>query len=38
MKGQHPDIEERFPYLKQWVDRISQRPAVIAGMQIPKLN
>lgn len=38
MKGQHPDIESQFPNLKQWSDRISQRPAVIAGMQIPKMN
>lgn len=38
MKGQHPDIETQFPNLKQWSDRISQRPAVIAGMQIPKMN
>jgi GST-like protein len=38
MKGQHPDIEERFPHLQQWIDRVGQRPAVIAGMQIPKLN
>lgn len=38
MKGQHPDIEEQFPHLKQWVDRISQRPAVVTGMQIPKLD
>lgn len=38
MKGQQPDIEERFPHLKQWIDRISQRPAVVAGMQIPRLD
>ena len=38
MKGQHPDIEEQFPHLQQWIDRVGQRPAVIAGMQIPKLN
>ncbi len=38
MKGQHPGIEEQFPHLKQWVDRISQRPAVMTGMQIPKLD
>ncbi len=38
LKGQHPDIEEQFPHLKQWVDRISQRPAVMTGMQIPKLD
>lgn len=38
LKGRHPDIEEQFPHLKQWVDRISQRPAVMTGMQIPKLD
>jgi GST-like protein len=38
MKGQHPTIEEQFPHLKQWIDRISQRSAVVSGMQIPKLD
>jgi GST-like protein len=38
IKGQQPDIETRFPHLKQWIDRISQRPAVITRMQVPKLN
>jgi GST-like protein len=38
MKGQHPTLEEQFPHLKQWIDQISQRSAVVAGMQIPKLD
>jgi GST-like protein len=38
MKGQHPTLEEQFPHLKQWIDRISQRSAVVSGMQIPKLD
>jgi hypothetical protein len=33
MKGQHPDIEEQFPHLKQWSDCVGQRSAVVAGMQ-----
>ena len=38
MKGQDSDIETRFPHLKQWVDRINQRSAVTAGMQVPKMD
>jgi GST-like protein len=38
MKAQHPDIEAQFPHLKQWIDRVGQRSAVVAGMQVPKLT
>lgn len=35
LKQQQPDIEAQFPHLKQWSERIGERPAVVAGMQIP---
>lgn len=38
MQAQHPDISERFPHLQQWIDLVGQRPTVVAGMQIPKLD
>ncbi len=34
--AQHPDLPTRFTNLQAWVDRIGQRPGVIAGMRIPQ--
>ena len=35
LKERQPDIDRQFPHLKQWCERVGQRPAVVAGMQIP---
>jgi GST-like protein len=34
-EGHHVKLED-FPHVKRWFDRISQRPAVQRGMEIPK--
>ncbi|WP_218080083.1 glutathione S-transferase family protein [Anthocerotibacter panamensis] len=35
--SQHPEIPSRFCNLQPWLDRVGQRPTVIAGMSIPNV-